>query len=257
MKDILPGLHISETPNTRVVSIGEAAWRMEIQAGTRKSYRVAQIDDHGKGKSHSPGITPPIRMSLQARVSSENIPGTWGFGLWNDPFSLLLGHGLLPKRLPALPNAAWFFHASPHSYLSFRDDLPGNGFLAATFRSKPVPVGLLAMASPVLAFSVIPFASQVARHLLRRIILQDAARVQTRVTEWHSYVMEWEPDHVRFSLDGTSLHQTDIIPHAPLSLVIWVDNQYASLPPRGRLKYGTLPNPVPVWMEIKDLRITN
>lgn len=249
-------MHISETANARVVSSGEAAWRLEIQAGSRNGYRVAQIDNHNKEKPGNLNITPPIKMSLQARVSSEIIPGTWGFGLWNDPFSLLFGHGLLPRRLPALPNAAWFFHASPHSYLSFRDDLPGNGYLAATFRSKRIPVGWLALASPVLALSLVPLASQVARRLLRRFIRQDAATIKVNVTEWHSYLMEWEQDLVRFSLDGTSLHQTNIAPQAPLSLVIWVDNQFASLPPRGRLRYGTLPNPEAAWMEIKDLRIT-
>ena len=49
--------------------------------------------------------------------------------------------------------------------------------------------------------------------------------------------------------------QTNISPNGPLSLVIWVDNQYAALPPRGRLRYGTLPNPEPAWLEIRELSI--
>ena len=46
-----------------------------------------------------------------------------------------------------------------------------------------------------------------------------------------------------------------IAPHGRLSLVIWIDNQYAALPPVGRLRYGTLPNPAPAWMEIRDFEM--
>ena len=75
------------------------------------------------------------------------------------------------------------------------------------------------------------------------------------VTEWHAYTLEWEPGLVRFSLDGTEILHTDIVPHAPLSLVIWIDNQYAALPPAGRLRYGTLPNPEPAWMEVREIEL--
>ncbi len=44
-------------------------------------------------------LRPPIRLSLSARTSSNSIPGTWGFGLWNDPFGLSLGFGGNPFRL--------------------------------------------------------------------------------------------------------------------------------------------------------------
>jgi hypothetical protein len=87
------------------------------------------------------------------------------------------------------------------------------------------------------------------------VIRQDAALVHTNVTEWHSYILEWQPGLVRLSLDGTEILSTNIAPISPLSLVIWVDNQYAALPPAGRLRYGTLPNPEPAWMEIRDLSI--
>jgi len=56
---------------------------------------------------------PPCTFSLHARLSGTDLPGTWGFGLWNDPFGLSLGFGGQAARLPALPQAAWFMHASP------------------------------------------------------------------------------------------------------------------------------------------------
>jgi hypothetical protein len=235
--------------------MGEGAWRMEIPANASRAYRLAQLDDHSTLRRRDFPWKPPLTLSLQARVSAEDLPGTWGFGLWNDPFSFLLGYSGMLTRFPALPDAAWFFYASPKNYLSFRDDLTARGFLAATFSSVKIPAILLTLASPTLALTLIPGAAQLIRMLLRRVIYQDAALIYTRVTEWHSYNLEWESGLVRFRLDGAEILQTNIVPHAPLSLVLWVDNQYAALPPAGRLKYGMLPNPEPAWMEIRDVEV--
>ena len=160
-------------------------------------------------------------------------------------------------RFPTLPDAAWFFHASPHNYLSFRNDLPASGFMAATFASLKVPAGILALASPLLAFTLVPGTARVIRGLLRRVIHQDAALIETNVMDWHEYLMEWETDLVRFNVDGMVIFQTNVSPAGPLSLVIWIDNQYASLPPKGRLKFGSLPNLDLAWMEIRELSIQN
>ena len=96
-----------------------------------------------------------LSLSLRARTSSISPAGTWGFGLWNDPFGLSLGFGGSPFRLPALPNAVWFFYASKQNYLSFTDDKArrhGKGFLAQTFRS-PKFHPLLILAGLALPFS--------------------------------------------------------------------------------------------------------
>jgi hypothetical protein len=79
--------------------------------------------------------------------------------------------------------------------------------------------------------------------------------IDTSITEWHLYGMEWTSTKVRFSQDGMSILETGISPSGPLSLVIWVDNQFAALPPQGRLRYGTLPNLEPAWMELRELSI--
>ena len=248
----IPDLHISQTPTARVVKLGEGAWHLEIPACGKGGYRLAQLDDHRSHRRGDFSWKAPLKLSLQARVSAQEIPGTWGFGLWNDPFSVSMGLGGMAQRIPALPDAAWFFHASPQNYLSFRDDLPAQGFLAATFKSKKVSALLLALSSPILVFTLIPGAAQVLRRLLRRVIQQDSALIHTDVTGWHTYSLEWEFAQVRFSLDGVDVFLTDIAPNGPMSLVIWVDNQYAALPPRGRLSYGTLPNPEPAWLEIRE-----
>jgi len=250
-----PALHISQSPSASVTGLGENSWHLEIPASQGRYYRLAQLDDHGSHpRNHFPW-KPPLAFSLQARVSSEDVPGTWGFGLWNDPFSFMLAYNRLVPHLPTLPEAAWFFSASPQNYLSFRDDLPANGFLAATFSATHIPVALLALASPFLALSFIPGAAQWVRRWLRRMVKQDATQIHARLTDLHTYRLEWQIDQVRFYLDEVELLKTSIVPQPPLSLVIWIDNQYAALPPTGVLKFGTLPNPGPAWLEIREVRL--
>ena len=250
-----PVLHVSQSPGAKVDLLGENCWRMEITANSKPAYRLAQLDDHAQLRRGDFKWKPPLTLNLQARLSAENIPGTWGFGFWNDPFSFLLGSDRQKMRFPTLPDAAWFFHASPHNYLSFREDLPASGFLAATFSSKRVPLVLLALASPALGLTLLPWTANLVRRMLRREVRQSAISIDLNITEWHSYTLEWEIGRVRFSMDGKEAAHTDVVPHAPLSLVIWIDNQYAALPPGGRVRYGSLPNPEPAWMEVKEVEL--
>ncbi len=250
-----PVLHVSQSAGAQVSLLGENCWRLGIAASSKPAYRLAQLDDNAQLRRSHFKWQRPLTLSLQARLSAENIPGTWGFGFWNDPFSFLLGSDRQKMRLPTLPDAAWFFHASPHNYLSFRDDLPASGFLAATFSSKKVPLALLALASPLLGLTLLPQTVNLARRMLRREVQQSATSIHLDITEWHSYTLEWQSGQVRFSLDGKEAAHTDIVPHAPLSLVIWIDNQYAALPPGGRVRYGSLPNPEPAWMEVRQIEL--
>jgi hypothetical protein len=251
MPDLKPNL----TRLAQAVKMEDGGWHLEIPAGSKGSYRLAQLDDYRSLARRAFPWNPPLKMSLQARVSAPELPGTWGFGLWNDPFAFSMGLGGMAQRFPALPNAAWFFYASPHNYLSFRNDLPARGFLAATFRSKTIPAPLLALASPILAVTIIPVAAQGVRSLLRQFIRQDATLLHTDVTGWHVYTLDWQADRVRFYLDEENILETNATPCGPLSLVLWIDNQYAALPPRGRLAYGALANPEAAWMEIRELTI--
>ena len=130
------------TPNAEVCSLGDTGWRLTLPPGPEGEYRWAQLDDYLHRKRKDFLWRPPFRLKLRSRISSENVPGTWGFGLWNDPFSFSLGVGGASRRLPALPNAAWFFFAGDKNYLSFRDGsscqwVPDSGFLLS-FDSIPV-----------------------------------------------------------------------------------------------------------------------
>jgi len=188
-------------------------------------------------------------MSLRARASSDSIPGTWGFGFWNDPFELSLGFGGRPFRLSALPNAAWFFHASLENYLSF-SDRPGNGFLAQSFRSPTFNLRLL------LTGLIFPFSRRAARKQLSRVIREDGVRLQVNPTDWHLYRLEWSPKRVVCEVDNVRVLETSVSPRPPLGVVIWIDNQFAAFTPEGKIGFGVSPNPEPAWIEVADLDLT-
>ena len=160
------------------ISAGNA-YRLSIPAGPGDEYRLAQIDDYAKTPRSQFPLRFPLSLSLSARASGVAIPGTWGFGFWNYPFGMSLGFGGTGWRLPTLPNAVWFFHASQENYLSFRDDKPWRGFLAQTLYSPKfhpllIPAGL-----------ALPFSRKLTRRLMAKVIGEDAIRLSVDVTEWH------------------------------------------------------------------------
>lgn len=252
---MIPELKLNQTPGSRVEQIQPGVWRLEIPPGVKGSYRLAQLDDYQALPRRSFRWQPPLRLELRCHTSAPELPGTWGFGLWNDPFSLSLGLGGGTQRFPALPNAAWFFFASPQNYLSFRNNMPAQGFLAAVFRSPIFPAPLLALASPVLVLLALPWAARLGRWLMRQVIRQDAALIHTDVTTWHSYALEWQTNRLSWQVDGEKVMESKVAPQGRLSLVLWIDNQFAALPPRGRLRYGLLANPEAAWIELADIHL--
>jgi len=250
-----PHLTIHKTRTAQVNAIAEGAWRLEIPEGSGKRYHLAQVDDYHHRRRGDFCWQPPIRLSLRARVSAADLRGTWGFGLWNDPFSFSMGLGGAAQRFPALPNAAWFFFASPPNYLSFRDDLPAQGFLAATFQARAVPPALLALVAPGLGLTAFPSGAKLVRRTLRGLVKQSAALIPGDVTTWHSYTLDWQIDRVTFALGEQVILSTTVAPNGPLGLVIWIDNQFAALPPDGKLRFGRLANSQPAWLEIEGMKI--
>lgn len=256
MKNASPQLIPRFTPRSGAVEEQAGAWRLRISSGKAGRYRLAQLDDYtGKPRNALPWH-PPCSLEIRARASSaEPLPGTWGFGFWNDPFSLSLGLKGGTRRFPALPNTAWFFFASPPNYLSFRDDLPAQGGLAAAFRSRDVPALLLALGGVSIPILVFPPLGRAFRHFARRFIEQDAVQLQVNPAEYHLYRIDWLPEAVRFCLDGEIIFHTPVSPPGPLGLVLWIDNQYAALSPDGRFRAGTLANPTDAWIEISSISL--
>jgi hypothetical protein len=220
-------------------------WRMEVRAGDAGQYRIAQLDDYSNLPRRRFPSHPPLTLSLSARASSNSIPGTWGFGLWNDPFGMSFGFGGNPFRLPALPNAIWFFHASEENFLSFSDK-PGNGFLAQAFHSPTFDARLIPAG---LAF---PFSRKTTRRWLGRVVRENGVRLSVDQTQWHSYRLEWSPTRSAFWVDNALVLETSVSPRPPLGLVIWMDNQFAAFTPEGKVGFGVLKNEA-AWIEVENL----
>lgn len=268
-----PGASVEKTVN---------GYLLKIPEGDSSSYRFAQIDDYfGLPRRKFPHHS--LNLSLRAKASNISLPGTWGFGLWNDPFGMSLGFGGRRWQFPALPNAAWFFGASRENYLSFggRVALSGaksvsrpptaNGFLAQSFRS-PKFHPLLILAG--LAF---PFSRKMMRQLLGRIIEEDGIELWSQgasshsmtsklveskiaqsvdVTQWHAYRLEWSEKRVAWVVDDALVFESPVSPNPPLGLVIWIDNQFAAFTPEGKISFGVLKGPE-AWLEVENIVVRN
>ncbi len=248
-------LHPRTTPSAEVRRSGPSDWDLALPPGPEGEYRWAQLDDYLHRRRKDFLWQPPFRLKLRAKVSHADIPGTWGFGLWNDPFNFSFGIGGTSRRLPALPNAAWFFFAGAENYLSFRDDLPANGFLAAVFSSPLIPPPFLGLGLPLLPLLTVPRTSRLLRSTARRLIREDSCALEVATTDWHEYCLEWEPDAVHFSVDGGPAFSTNIVPRGKMGLVLWVDNQFAAYPPDGRVRMGTLKTEHQINLEIMGVEI--
>lgn len=235
----------SRTTEGASIDKTEKGYILRIPSGDSSAYRFAQIDDYfGLKRKDFPHHS--LTLSLRARTSALSLPGTWGFGLWNDPFGASLGFGGNKFRLPTLPNAAWFFGASKENFLSFQNDKPANGFIAQSFRSpkfhpRLIPAGL-----------VFPFSKKQTRKLMGKIIEEDSKTVDVDTTQWHSYRLEWDQERVLWFVDDIQIFESQVNPNPPLGLVIWIDNQFASFTPDGKLSFGVLAGDE-AWLEIADL----
>jgi hypothetical protein len=238
------------THNEKVIRIPNG-WRLEIADGGPSAYRLAQLDDYAALARSRFKWREPTTLNLRCRVSEPNLPGTWGFGFWNDPFTVSFGLQGMARRLPVLPNTCWFFHASAENHLSFTNGLPASGFLAQTFSSPRIPSALLApgiFGIPLLAARRL--SNWLRANMAAKLIREDAKRISVDVTEWHEYQLEWRSTGVEFAVDGKTVFITATRPKGPLGLVIWIDNQYAAWRPDGSLGMGALANP-PAWMEVQ------
>jgi hypothetical protein len=238
-----------------VTQNADGVWRLSIPAGPARRYRLAQLDDYLHRPRQNFAWRPPLTLELRARVSAPDLPGTWGFGFWNDPFNASIGIGGTARRLPALPNAAWFFYASPPNYLALRDSHPAAGFVAGLFSAPRLHPLLLAPAVPFLPLLAWNAAARLLRRAARRLVQEDAAALDVDVTAWHVYRLELSPDRAAFLIDGSLAFESTITPRPPLGLVIWIDNQYAAFPPDGRLRFGSLASSTEAWLEVDCLSV--
>lgn len=240
--------------------IVDSVLRMECPSARQGEYVDAQIDDYGKRRRSDFPWRPPLRMEVRARSSlaaaTENetvesphvLRGTAGFGFWNYPFSVR-GDPLM------LPEAVWFFYASPPSNMSLVPHMPGWGWKAQVIHSmrlesltSMLPLGLSA------AWARLSGQTQPAQRWLARLTGAQEAVLPVAMESWHTYVLEWRQAEALFEVDGQAVLQAPQPPTRPLGFVAWLDNQYAVVTPRGTFRFGTVASG-PQWFEIDSVRI--
>ena len=242
------------------LSIVDSALRMELASAQVGKYADAQLDDYdGRARSAFPW-KPPLRMEVRARsshlaasatstVESTNIlRGTAGFGFWNYPFSVR-GDVLM------LPEATWFFYASPPSNMALVPHVPGWGWKAQVVHSMrleavaaTVPMGLTA------AWAHLSGETRPAQRWMQKLTGAHEALLSIEMSTWHAYVLEWRHTEVLFWIDDQQVLRAPQPPTRPLGFVAWLDNQYAVATPQGSLRLGTVASG-PQWFEMDSVRI--
>ena len=214
-------------------------------------YADAQLQDY-QGSRRSYPWRPGAFMSLQARFSHpvDALAGTAGFGFWNAPY------GDPSALIPALPQATWFFFASPPNDLPFPRQSPGRGWFAGTVdASQPSALVCAPLLFPVLLLNQLgPLRRRIWPWVQNRLGISFQP-IEMRMTAWHEYELRWLSDECEFRIDGEVVHKTRHSPRGPLGFVCWLDNQYLILTPRGKIGAGRVPVPEPQWMEIRDLEL--
>jgi hypothetical protein len=245
--------------------------RFVIPGATRGQYSNAQIDDYQGLPRRRFLWRPPLRLTVRARFSHRNasgatanasgpatcsqqgLRGTAGFGFWNDPF-MMTG-----ARVPALPRAVWFFHASPPSNMKLDLDTPGQGWKAVSIDAlRPAALLLAPVALPAAILMNVPRLYRALWPPIQRALKVGEAAIQADMTAWHTYVLEWGSERARFYVD--SARTADPLldapsPRGPLGFVMWLDNQYLVATPWGRFRWGLLDVEDRQWMEIDRLSI--
>ena len=239
--------------------------RVEINGGTVHSNRAlrlilspvdsgyanAQIDDYGRLKRRDYLWRPGTVLQLNARFSHSalKLHGTAGFGFWNAPF----GDPGVPW--PALPQAAWFFHASSPTDLPFPLTGPGRGWFAATVDMQTTRALTLAPLAPflVLLNNLPQMRARTWPGLRRQLKISHALLEQFEMARWHTYRLEWRERSCTFTVDNEMVLETRFSPGGPLGFVCWIDNQYLVATLSGRIRWGTLPIGLEQWLEVDDL----
>lgn len=249
-----------------LITQADSLLRLTVPTAAAGAYCDAQIDDYENLRRSHFLWRPPVRLEVRARASlpacspvcaspmtndgeQRSLRGTFGFGLWNYPFSL-------SQRAIRLPDAVWFFGASPPSDMALVPGAPGYGWKAQVVHADRL--GALACAIPTalaVLWGRLTGREALAARWVQRLSGTSERLLAADLAEWHVYTLDWLPHVARFAVDGAEVLRVGDPPRGPLGFVAWIDNQYAVATPRGAFHFGTLPSG-PQTLEMDSLRIT-
>ena len=240
--------------------IADSTLRMALESARQGQYTDAQIDDYSNLARAAFPWQPPLRMTVHARSSlpaatpgstSEStgiLRGTAGFGFWNYPFSVR-------GDILTLPEAIWFFYASPPSNMALVPGIPGWGWKAQVIHTmRPGALAAVVPMAVTTAFGLLTGETRPASRWMQRLAGAHEALLTVDMTGWHSYTLEWRRNQAIFWVDDKLVLRAPQPPTRPLGFVAWLDNQYAIATPRGVLRFGTVESG-PQWLEIDSVNI--
>jgi hypothetical protein len=239
-----------------IENIDDRIIRLTLPPHSEK-YCDAQLDDYQFIPRKRFHWSPPCQMKVRARASLSDLPGTLGFGFWNDPFTLSIGQGGAARRFPVPPQTLWFFNGSQENDIRLNPEHPGCGWKAWSIRSPRVPGLILApIAILAIASSSIPFLRSVMMRMIQRIVKSEEVLLSDSLDQWHIYDINWGTGEASFLVDGIELLRVNHPPPGPLGFVAWIDNQYAHASPESRFRFGVVPSMEEQWLEIEILRLS-
>lgn len=218
------------------------AARLSMVSKNTARYHNAQLDDY-----HVDGVMrwrPPLTMTVRARFSHPQsvLRGTAGFGFWNN----LLGMTKIERGSSwfsrfRLPQAVWFFFASPPSDMPYAMGVPGYGWKAATIdASRLIAKALMPFAPFGMLLCRWDWAYQQLWPVAQHVLKVDEKLLSVEMTEWHEYHLEWGRERCTFAVDDEIVFRTRYAPRGPLGFVTWIDNQYMVATPQGRFRHAAL-----------------
>jgi len=234
--------------------------RMAFDSARQGQYTDSQIDDYGNLPRSDFPWRAPLRMEVIARSSlpaainrnddesTGTLRGTAGFGFWNYPFSV-------KGDILMLPEAIWFFYASPPSNMALVPGIPGWGWKAQVVHS--MHPGALVATIPLaatIAYGLLTGKTRPAARWMQTVSGGSEALLPVEMTEWHTYTLEWQRRGASFWVDDRLVLHSPQSPTRPLGFVAWLDNQYAIATPRGVLRFGTISSG-PQWLELESVKI--
>lgn len=155
-----------------------------------------------------------------------------------------------------LPEAIWFFYASPPSNMALVPGIPGWGWKAQVVHSmRPAALGAVAPTALATGWGLLTGNSRPAARWLQRLSGANEALLEADLHSWHTYTLEWHVAEARFLVDNIPVLSVARPPTRPLGFVAWLDNQYAVATPRGSLRFGTVSIEQEEWFALDYVRI--
>lgn len=246
------------------LTCADSILRLAFARAVAGRYTDAQIDDCDHRPRRDYLWRPPLRLEVRARASHPQHPpalpatagspgatlhGTAGFGFWNYPFSTT-------GAVLTLPDAVWFFYASPPANMALVPGVSGWGWKAQVVHAHRW--GALAAVAPTLAaigWGRLTGRLAPAARCVRWLSGAIEAHLTPPLDAWHDYTIDWRSERARFLVDGQEVLVADEPPSGPLGFVAWIDNQYAIATPRGALRFGTLDSAAQ-WLDLAHVRIS-